>query len=130
MEKKEIENLLYEKLKDSDIDKTFLKALVRNTAKYMDSRIQLENKLPKDVFIDCNSLFDANVNISLFYNDMSLTNFYIGNVGMNTDEAFEKVIKYMEEHDIIDYYTFTKPDVTEVGGYFFNDTDVYVRHLN
>lgn len=78
-----------------------------------------ERLLPKYEFIDCSSQKDIDAIVEIEYNECEATHFYVGNSGTDMDSAVKRVVKYLEENNILEHYIAIKPELHHIEGYCF-----------
>lgn len=127
--REEINEAISKVLEDNDIDKNCFKETIETAADDIVTAINKELILPKNVFIDCSSPKDAHILIKISYTEDDTTFFYMGNICRCITTAKEKVVKYMKEHNILNYYTSpcTKPYF--MCGHCFNSKNIYIEVL-
>lgn len=127
--REEINEAISKVLEDNDIDKNCLKKTIETAADDIATAIYKELILPKNVFIDCSSPKDADILIEIGYTKDSATSFYIGNVSDDLLVAQLKVMKHMDEHNILFYYISPYRTSYFMDGHCFNSENVYMERL-
>lgn len=125
----EINEAISKVLEDNDIDKNCLKKTIETAADDIATAIYKELILPKNVFIDCSSPKDADILIKISYTKNSATSFYIGNVSDDLLAAQLKVMKHMDEHNILFYYISPYRTSYFMDGHCFDSENVYMERL-
>ena len=136
MEEKEIEQLREEinkaiskVLEDNGIDKNCFKETIHEAADDIATEIYNERMIPKKVFIDCSSPKDADILIEIGYTKDSATSFYIGDVSDDLLAAQLKVMKHMDEHNLLFYYISPYRTSYFMDGHCFDSENVYMELL-
>lgn len=136
MEEKEIEqlkndinNAISKVLEDNDICAKPLKETIETSADNLATAIYKKLILPKNVFINCSSPKDADILVEISYNEHSSTKFYVGNVGDDSLAAQLKVVKHMDEHNMLFYYISPYRTSCFMDGYCFDSGNVYMERL-
>lgn len=127
--REEINEAISKVLEDNDIDKNCLKKTIETAADDIVMAISKELILPKNVFIDCSSPKDADILIEIGYTKDSATSFYIGNVSDDLLAAQLKVMKHMDEHNILFYYISPYRTSYFMDGNCFDSENVYMERL-
>lgn len=125
----EINEAISKVLEDNDIDKNCFKETIKTAADDIATAIYKELILPKNVFIDCSSPKDADILIKIRYTKNSATSFYIGNVSDDLLAAQLKVMKHMDEHNILFYYISPYRTSYFMDGHCFDSENVYMERL-
>lgn len=115
--------------KGNDIDKNLLKETIDTSAYNLATAIYKELILPKNVFIDCSSPKDADILIEIRYTKDSATSFYIGDVSDDLLAAQLKVMKHMDEHNILFCYISPYRTSYFMDGHCFDSENVYMERL-
>lgn len=140
MEKKEIEvneaqvesainEAVAKMFKGNDIDKEFLDKIVRCELYEIMLGVLTLHNLPKKAFIDCNSVDDADMLITIYYHRFLSTDFYIGKCGTDRDIALNRLLEYLKEHDIVRQYTCGASPILEIDGYYFGEHSMLIKKL-
>ena len=111
-----------------------LRNIIKESIKSMIKESTLPN-YDNPVFLDCESEADANFMIEVGYSDYSSSRFYVGGCYDEFD-AFETVVKWMRENDILENYADDEEmaqeypdDYVEVDGAFFRNDNFIVKRL-
>ena len=86
-----------------------------------------ERLLPKYEFIDYSSQKDIDAIVEIEYNECEATHFYVGNAGTDMDSAVKRVVKYLEENNILEHYIAIKPELHHIEGYCFKKKREYIH---
>lgn len=117
-------------MEDNDICAKRLKETIEATADNLTTEIYYKELiLPKNVFIDCSSPKDADILIEIGYTEDSATSFYIGNVSDDLVAAQLKVVKHMDEHNMLFYYISPYRTSYFMDGHCFDSENVYMERL-
>lgn len=125
----EINKAISKVLEDNDIGKNFFKKTIHAAAYNLATAIYKELILPKNVFIDCSSPKDADILIEIRYTEDSATSFYIGNVSDDLLAAQLKMMKHMDEHNILFCYISPYRTSYFIDGHCFDSENVYMERL-
>ena len=115
--------------KGNDIDKNLLKETIDTSADNVATAIYNELILQKNVFIDCSSPKDADILIEIAYTEDSATSFYIVNVSDDLVAAQLKVVKHMDEHNMLFYYISPYRTSYFMDEHCFDSENVYMERL-
>lgn len=127
--REEINEAISKVLEDNDIDKNCFKETIETAADDIATAIYKELILPKNVFIDCSSPKDADILIEIGYTKDSATSFYIGDVSDDLLAAQLKVMKHMDEHNLLFYYISPYRTSYFMDGHCFDSENVYMKLL-
>ena len=116
-------------LEGNDIDMNCFKETIHEAADDIATAIYKELILPKNVFIDCSSPKDADILIEIWYTEDSATSFYIGNVSDGLLAAQLKVMKHMDEHNMLFYYISPYRTSYFMDWCCFDSENVYMERL-
>ena len=111
-----------------------LRNIIKESIKSMIKESTLPN-YDNPVFFGCESEADADFMIEVGYSDYSSSRFYVGGCYDEFD-AFETVVKWMRENDILENYAEDEEmvqeypdDYVEVDGAFFRNDNFIVERL-
>ena len=116
-------------LEGNNIDMNCFKETIHESADDIATATYNELILPTNVFIDCSSPKDADILIEIGYTEDSATSFYIGNVSDGLLAAQLKVMKHMDEHNLLFYYISPYRTSYFMNGHCFDSENVYMKLL-